>query len=86
MSMTQKEIKDLIAGKESDIEDLKNGYKKFDEYEKLQNELDELLKRKAQIEKEQAEIRVEYQANLLHKKWNAMEDNQIVGMTCLLIP
>lgn len=60
MSMTQKEIKELIKADEQRLLDAREGYKDIPEYQKIQAELDELLKKKAELENRKYQIQVDY--------------------------
>jgi len=61
--MTQKEIKELIKADEQRLLDAREGYRHIPEYQKIQEELDELSKKKAELENRKYQIQVEYRKN-----------------------
>lgn len=58
--MTQKEIKELIKADEQRLLEAREGYKDIPEYQKIQEELDELLKKKSELENRKYQIQVDY--------------------------
>lgn len=60
MSMTQKEIKELIKSDEERLLEAQEGYKHNSEYKKIQEELNEISLRKAQLENKKYQIQVDY--------------------------
>lgn len=58
--MTKKEIKEQIAYDEQRLNEVQEGYRLIPEYVKIQEELDELNRKKAELEKRQTEIRIQY--------------------------
>jgi hypothetical protein len=58
--MTQKEIKELIKADEQRLLEAKEGYKDIPEYQKIQEELDELSRKKAELENRKYQIQVDY--------------------------
>lgn len=60
MSMTQKEIKELIASGEKMLKDAQEGYKNLPEHKQVKLELEELEKKRAHLQKEMIQIEVKY--------------------------
>ena len=58
--MTKKEIKEQIAYDEQRLNEVQEGYRLIPEYVRIQEELDELNRKKAELEKRQTEIRIQY--------------------------
>lgn len=58
--MTQKEIKEIIKNDEERLLEAQEGYKHNLEYKKIQEELDEILKKKAQLENRKYQIQIDY--------------------------
>jgi hypothetical protein len=56
--MTQKEIKELIKADEQRLLEAREGYKDIPEYQKIQEELDELYRKKAELENRKYQIQV----------------------------
>ena len=74
MSMSQKEIKDVIAENEARYRELQDGYKNISEYRHLQEEIDDLNKKKTEAERRQAEIRLDYRDEVKDDINLAVED------------
>jgi len=58
--MTQKEIKELIKADEQRLLEAREGYRDIPEYQKIQEELDELSKKRAELENRKYQIQVDY--------------------------
>lgn len=61
--MTKKEIKEQIALDEERLKEVEEGYKLIPEYRNIQDELDELNKKRAELEKRQVEIKIQYRTD-----------------------
>lgn len=61
--MTQKEIKELIKADEQRLQEVREGYKDIPEYQKIQEELDELFQKKAELENRKYQIQIDYRKN-----------------------
>lgn len=56
--MNQKEIKELIKSDENRLSEVIEGYKNIPEYKEIQKELDDLFKKKSELENKMYSIKV----------------------------